>query len=171
MARGGFSRSQRMTKEWAATGIGAVEITSVSTVLLASLSFAAPATILRCLGEILVVFDETGVTAGEAAMLTFGLGVVSTDAATAGSASMPDPGAEPQYPWLWWYNTTIEAISASASTAAEIGSAYSRIPLESSAARRIKNNQSLALVVEYEGIQGTPPVDVTSGRVRVLLAT
>ncbi len=153
-----------MTKEWAGLAGTAVTFTANATALMGSTGFAIPGTILRTLGEILVSIMPTVVLSDEC-VVTFGLGLVSTDAAAVGATAMPDPFDEEGYDWLWWYSTTLFVPEAATGFG---GAAHARIPVETRAMRRFKPNQSLALVTQYTDIVGTPRVR-THGDLRFLI--
>ena len=57
----------------------------------------------------------------DAAHLSFGLAVVSSDAAELGATAFPDPGSEPEYPWLFWGEHIFRAQSASLSDSGREG--------------------------------------------------
>ena len=161
-------RGSRMTKQW----IGAIwlgnNFTADSTQIVAILAdFLEAGTILRMLGELSVTPGATGVTDNDAAQMTVGIGLVSTDAATLGSTAMPDPAAELDYDWLWWYSVAID-VPNEVSFAGQTASA--RIPISSKAMRRFKPRSSLVVIGQYSDGVGIPPLSVI-GSTRVLVAT
>ncbi len=159
-------------KQWTFMPAAATSVTADSTFLDAGfVSFLAPATILRCRGSIQVNFDQT-VQAGDEMGLTFGLGIFSTDAINLGSTAMPDPGGEPDFPWLWWYDLWLHTdIAGGTALGNAWGQAVQRVNIDTKAMRKVKPGQGLALVVQATGSVGAPVVDVDFQRVRVLLGT
>ena len=82
-------------KSWSAIPSLQQNVASNQTVLASgALQFSAPATILRVRGRLQVAMDETK-QVGDVIALTFGLGVISSDAFDAGAAGVPDPAGEP----------------------------------------------------------------------------
>jgi len=157
-------------KQWGSLISSRTEQSTQGLSLLASLAFAEPATILRLRGFVQAGFDET-VQAGDTMHLQFGIGVVSTDAATAGSGSMPDPEGDPEYPWLWWGGIELEAFEASATAGQVLGSGFWRLEIDSKAMRRVKPGQSLVILADRLGVAGAPVVVIHSGTIRVLIGT
>ena len=88
-------------KQWERIAQSIASVSTATTTLLGTLLIAQPQTILRSRGFVQAAFDATQ-QVGDTMTLTFGLGVVSMDAAAAGAGSVPDPNGDPEYPWLWW---------------------------------------------------------------------
>ena len=152
-------------KQW--SFIPAIELSSAAaaTISGASLAFEEPATILRCRGELVVALD--GVAAGASNGVTFGLGIVSTDAATLGATALPDPGAEPNFPWLWWHDAELISNAVEANEQSDITSAV-RVPIDTKAMRKMKPGESLIMVVQTDS---AITVDILLSRIRVLIGT
>ena len=133
---------------------------------------AVPATLLRFRGFVQAAFDAT-VQVADILELTFALGIVSTDAFTAGSGSVPDPGGEPEYPWIWWQNIRLDATSVQASSTVQTpwGPGAMRLEVDSKAMRRIKPGQSVCWVVQSRAQAGAPVVNIHMGQTRVLIGT
>ena len=98
-------------KNWATIPSLAAGVSTNGTTQGGALNFLGPATILRCRGYVSAAFDQS-VQLGDKFKLTFGLGIVSTNAFNAGAASMPQPDVDPEYPWLWWHSMNLEAFLA-----------------------------------------------------------
>lgn len=171
MARGFQARARmpRQRKHWhQLQNTSIIELVGAGTTLVDFFedSDRDPFTVIRMIGEVSVSPDEAGVVAGDSAIVTFGIGVVSSDAAAVGSTAMPDPGAEADYPWLWWHGVTLhfpavgEALQQGVRT----------IQVESKGMRKVGAGQALALVVQYVDVSGFPPVDVLAA-VRFLVGT
>ena len=155
-------------KEW--RGIPSLEVASsaAATKQGTSLPFTAPGTILRVRQLIQASFDST-VQDGDTMSTVFGLGVVSTDAFAAGAASMPDPAAEAEYPWLWYGEIMLRQIGTS--DVAAWGINAMRLDVDTRAMRRMKPGQSLAWVMQHQVVAGAPIVNVYFGQGRALVGT
>ena len=133
-------------------------------------SFASglQATILRARGYVQATMDSTK-QVGDNMTLTFALGIVSTDAFGAGAGSLPDPAAEPEYPWLWWGAMDLTAQVAAGDDA--WGSHSQRLEVDTKAMRRLNPSQSLIWVAEATSVAGAPVVEAIFGQTRVLIGT
>ncbi len=155
-------------KEWRLLAGATQTFSTVGTrVASAVLAFTAPATILRIrCHDILLMLDSTQ-QVGDTIILTLGLGIVSSDAAALGATALPDPGAEAEYPWLWWGQSVLR--SEVAAGVNDRGSSMYRFGVDSKAMRRVKPGQSLLWVIEASGLAGAPVtlIDVCSTRVLV----
>ncbi len=100
-------------------------------------------TILRLRGEIMLTLDAAAVV--EEASIAIGIATVSSRAVAAGSASLPRPGSEGSYPWFWhgWGH-----ISSGREAAVNTNQLFVRIPVDSKAMRKIKEDEDVALVFE-----------------------
>ena len=171
--RGG--RGNRMMKHWHGSGEGGssgqTNFTTDATAIIASVSFANdPGTYLRLLGQVLIAPTGAGTFAAlDAAEVTLGIGIVSLDAFTAGAGSMPDPGAEPQFDWMWWHTTLVNFEGSADAPGSEIA-LTERVQIESKAMRKFKPRSSLVLIAEYRDVAGAPPLSVY-GAFRVLVAS
>ncbi len=137
------------------------------TTLAGNADFLAAVTVLRMLGSYTI-----GLTAAPAALddavITLGIGVVSSDAAALGSTAMPDPNVELEFPWLYWADHAFFYRGDAADhdgTTKEIRKSF-----DVRSMRKIKPRESLAMIVEYNDLVGTPPMRLICGAVRVLLA-
>ena len=168
MARGGRSSAPggvRQRKHWHGTSDNVLNLTAAGTAILASLTVTDPSTILRTLGSVMSIFD--GAVDGDSAAITYGLGIVSTDAFTVGATAMPDPASEPQFDWLYWYKSFL-SFRTNGAISGRIDSYFERVNVSSKAMRRVSHSETLVLLVQYEDIVGTPPVDVL-GSLRILI--
>ncbi len=94
------NRARRLDKEWSRlTGI-IVNLTASTTTIIGSLAFSRAQTAMRMIGEY-AIGPSSAPAAGDAAVVTIGIGVVSTDAVTLGATAMPDPGDEFEFPWMY----------------------------------------------------------------------
>ena len=154
-------------KEWDAIPSVSQELSTNTTISGGALSFGAPFTILRARGWVQATFDET-MQAGDFLKVSFGLGIISTDAFNAGSAQ-PDPGAEPEYPWLWWGVIELEAFAAAAQNV--WGTTAQRLEVDTRSMRKVKPGQSLVWVAQTSDAAGAPVTKVTMGQTRVLVGS
>ena len=161
-------RRPRMSKAWLAIPSAQLPHTSNSTSLGGALNFTAPGTVLRMLGEYLIT-NTGAITAGDSAKMAVAIGVVSTDAFTAGQASVPDPLEEPEYPWLYWADHTMFYPGAGAplDTSNPAGSLRKSFDIRSM--RRMRPRETLCFIVQYADLAGTPPIQLDIGGTRVLI--
>ncbi len=167
MARG---RGSRMQKQWIVIPGGPLILSAAGTNLGGSVvSVAFPATIIRMLGEYSIGIGAAAPTALDEAQIGVGIGVFSTDAVAVGGASLSDPTGDPGYPWLYWADHLVFFPTNSQTNASAQASVRRTFDVRSM--RRIKADQSLALVVGYVDVVGAPPIHVSVGTTRVLIAT
>ena len=169
--RGGGSRRFSKTidfKQWTSIPTVRSTLTADSTLLGGSLAFAVPATILRVRGYVSGQFDSTK-QVGDRIDLTWGFAVLSTDAVSAGPTVLPDPGDEPNYPWLWWMDMDLESHIAAGEEA--WGTTAQRYEVDSKAMRKVKPGESLVGLVQARGAAGAPVTIVHFGETRVLIGT
>ena len=156
-------------KEWGAIPFLSRDESTVATFQGAAVAFGDPATLLRCRGYVEAAFDETA-QAGDEALITFGLGFISSDAFAA--AATPDPLAEPNYPWVWWGQIFLEQfIVGTSHTAHPWGPAAQRMEVDSKAMRKISPQTSLAWQAEVSVATGAPTIAITFGSTRFLFGT
>ena len=167
--RAGASRAKKIDfKQWDALPSISLALDTATTIIGGSFAFSIPATILRIRGMLLVTLDNAA--EGDDTFLTAALGMVSSDAAALGATAMPDPGSEPEYPWLWWASIplfatqSITGVDPSFSTV----SGAARLEVDSKAMRKVKPGESLIWV-----FQGTDTVlkDLDVGQTRVLIGS
>ncbi len=159
---------RRMAKNWDAMPSLRLLLTGNGTTQGTALSFLAPATVIRMIGEYTIT-PSSVTTATDGVSITIGIGVFSTDAFAAGSGSMPDPGGEAEFPWLYWADHQFEFAAAVTDPASAAGSVRRAFDIRSM--RKLKPGQSLGSVVQYGNIAGNPPMSISLGQVRCLLAT
>jgi len=160
-------QTQRLTKQWRSiTDSAPIALVGAGTTLAGQLDFSEPRTILRMLGEYTLGSSST-YTAGDGALIAIGIAVVSTDAATLGATALPDPGSEPEYPWMYWASHSLfSATSTGDPNAIQAGV---RQGFDIRSMRKVKPRESLVFVIEYSDIAGTPPIQVGQPGVRVLI--
>jgi len=156
-------------KEWTGMNFSDQTAAADGTLIGAGLiSFAVPATILRARGFVQASFDATQ-QVGDRMRVTWGLGIVSTDAATLGATAVPDPAGEPEYPWLWWGSMLLRSELAAGVNA--WGLSAQRLEVDTKAMRRVKPGQSLVWVMEAASTAGAPATLFEFGQTRVLIGT
>ncbi len=156
---------QRMDKEWSSIPSTNSVIVASSTVLQGAVTLGTSGTVIRMIGEYTIV-PTSAPAASDAVLIGVGIGVVSSDAFTAGAASVPDPSGDPEYPWLYWASHPI-VFSGTGTTGAAIAFRH-RFDVRSM--RKMKPKESLAMIIQYVDIAGTPPITFLNGLVRVLIA-
>ncbi len=153
-------------KSWSFAPAFSTVLAAVGTTIGGSVLFTGPATILRVRGAVQASFDST-VQNTDQMRLVFGLGIVSTDAATLGASAVPDPGGEAEYPWLWWGSMQLRA-SANAAEGAW-GTQAQKLEVDSKAMRRVKPGESLLWVVEVASVTGAPVTNIDFLQTRVFI--
>ncbi len=156
----------RLAKQWESFNAIQRALTADATLQGTSLASTTAQTILRMLGSY-IICPTSAPVAGDAALVVVGIGVVSTDAFAAGAGSMPDPGAEPDYPWLYWKSHGFFFPTNTADPSAASGSI--RVDFDIRSMRKMKPRESLAWVIEYIDLAGTPPLQLDIAHTRVLI--
>ncbi len=106
-------------------------------------AFSQSQTLTRLRGDILVQLDSGGVD--ERATIALGIGVFPTDAVAAGVVSLPGPESDIGFPWVWHSYVNVSTLAEAAIASDFIAV---RLVVDSKAMRRVKVNESLALVGE-----------------------
>ena len=162
-----------MRKHWVGVVGAAQDFVADSTILMQQVGgtggLADAFTVLRMLGEY-IIFPTNAPVAGDEAELCVGICVVSSDAATVGSASMPDPCDDHGYPWLYWASHPIGFNGTS--VVAALASASVRHSFDVKSMRKIKPSESLVTIAQFSNVSGggDPPTTIVIGGLRVLLA-
>ena len=120
------------------------------------------------LGEY-IVGPQVAPVAADAASIGVGIGVVSSDAVSAGASALPDPNGEADYPWLYWAQHDF-FFGSTATDPASLASSLRR-PFDIKSMRKLKPRESLVAVIQYSDISGAPPLHVEFTQTRVLVAT
>ncbi len=171
MSNGRHGRGQRMPKHWHFIASAIDNFTANGAMLGGSLALDGPWTVLRMLGEYLIHFSQGGtIVVGDTATIGVGIGVVSTDAVAAGAGSMPDPNTEAEYPWLYWAQHFVVALTANPAQVQD-GVGVVRRSFDIRSMRKLKPRESLVVVLDYFDNGGAPPVTVEFATTRVLVAT
>ncbi len=156
----------RLGKQWNFMLGQSNALTVDATVIAAgSIGFSTSQTILRMLGEYIIT-PTSATTALDSALVVIGIGIVSTDAFGAGAGSMPDPAAEPDYPWMYWASHQFFYLGTAA---AGNDSESIRRFFDIRSMRKVTPRQSLVVVAQYVDNAGAPPLNLNFGQTRVLV--
>ncbi len=169
MARRTFTQRKTIdNKQWDAIPATRLSESTTNTFLGGSIAFNVPATILRCRGQVWAAMDATK-QVSDLFGVVVALGILSTDAVTLGATAAPDPGGEPEYPWLWWGQMLLEAFVAAGTEA--WGTSAQRLEVDTKGMRKVKPGQSLVWVAQVNVASGAPLITIELGQVRVLIGT
>jgi len=156
-------------KQWGGIPSLSLEVNSDGTNSGGSIAFLEPATILRVRGHVMAAFDESK-QVGDEILVTFGLGIISSDAFAAGPTAFPDPAGDIEYPWLWWGQMSLESYVTTNDEEAW-GTSRQILQVDSKAMRKVKPSESLVWVVQTGGAVGAPVTVINFGLTRVLIGT
>ena len=158
-----MARAARMLKQWENIPSIQIDFTGTGTSLGGSIPMTDPRTVIRMIGEY-VIGPTSAPVALDVAKIALAIGVVSSDAFAAGAGSVPDPGVEEEYPWLYWKEHTFFFPTTSADPATAQGSV--RVPFDIRSMRKLKPRESLVWIFQYMDYNGAPPLtlDVSSTR-------
>ncbi len=164
--RGRFPAKRRKT--WEDMPALVTVFTASTTQLGGGLPFEqAGSTVLRMMGEYTIHVSSAPV-ALDRARIGIGIGVVSSDAFALGSTAVPDPLGELEYPWLYWAEHALAFSDADTNQSGAAGSVRKAFDVKSQ--RKVGARQTLAGIFQYSDVNGTPPLTLMFGQVRVLLA-
>ncbi len=156
---------QKKAKLWVGAGGGTQAFTGSATVIIGNHAFTSPQTVLRMLWEYTIA-PTAAPTAGDRAEIAVAVAKVSTDAFTAGAASMPDPVTEEGFPWLYWAShpfffrdTTLDSNSRATNL---------RHTIDIRTQRKFSSDQSLVIIAQYFDGNGNPPLTIVGGGMRIL---
>ena len=158
----------RRSKEWTSILGFDTAFTSDGTSVTAGFTPGQAVTILRMIGEYSIIPLNAPV-ATEISTITVGIGVVSADAFALGSAAMPDPGGEPEFPWLYWAAHKFQYSNVSTDPSQAGGSVRRSFDIRSM--RKMKPRETLAFITQYGQQAGTVDLRISAGQTRVLVAT
>ncbi len=163
-------RRPRARKKWGEIGTNVINAISADGTFITGtgLSGSDPFTVLRMIGEFMFGPGAVNVI-DDVAAISFGIGVFSNDAFTLGGTAMPDPEAEPNFPWLFWSTHIFHQTIAQADATADPRMALRR-SFDVRSMRKIKPREILGQVIQYRDINGAPTVDIVFGKTRVLQA-
>jgi len=111
------------------------------------LAFTFAETILRTRGHVFLQLDSGG--ADERVLVAVGLIVVSTNAFTAGAASLPSPVDDGEDDWLWH---SYLSLSVLAEVAISDQAMFQRQEIDSKAMRKVRPGEVLAFMAEIADV-------------------
>ena len=158
----------RMTKQWSQLEGGPLILTGNGTFLAGNGPLNIPGTVMRLIGGY-SMGPTTAPTALDEVEIVVAIGVVSADAAALGATAMPDPADEPDYPWLYWASNFM--FFATNSTSAGIAAMSVRRHFDVRSMRKMKARESLAMIVQYVDVVGSPPIHVSLDATRYLIGS
>ncbi len=168
--RGVRARGPRMLKHWhVIPGTSNAFTGAAATIIGGSLNLDGPFTVLRMLGEYIIIPIAAPVV-GERGSIAIAIGVVSVDAVVVGSSAMPDPlTTDPDYPWLYWASHDFSYQSTSLDPAS--GTSTLRRAFDIKSMRKMKPKEALTVVTEFAPNSGTPELRIDVAVTRVLIGT
>ena len=155
----------RRRKEWRSLPKSSMAFGAASTVNASQLAFTDAATVLRMLGEYTIA-PSSAPAITDGAQITVAIGVISSDAAA--TTTVPDLGAELEYPWLYWASHPLFYRTVTVSQ--ELGSGVVRVRFDVRSQRKMKPRESLVMIADYENLSGDPALAFYVGVTRVLVA-
>ena len=127
-------------------GLGALGVTSGGGV-----------TLIRTRGMYNVHFDPTSVN--DVVQFAMGLALFSSDAFTAGAASLPGPISDLDYDWIWHQNILLGPTFTATEGTADLMQNTGYRELDSKAMRKLKPSESMGFVVEAAILSGGGTID------------
>ena len=158
-------RTPRKEKQWIAIPSFIQQMTADGTFVTSSRPFTSVQTVMRMLGEYTIAPDAATV-AQDMVKIAVAIGKVSTDAFTAGAASLPDPAGEAEYPWLYWAEHSFFFGSTSADP--NMVSSSLRHTFDIRSMRKFRPGESIVFVTQYVDLNGAPPIRFMGSQVRLL---
>ena len=146
-------------KEWEASFLNetAMDLAIGTVVAFALFSNDRSETLLRTRGEIFVQLDAAAVA--EDYTIAVGICIASARAVAAGAASLPRPGTDGAYPWIW-HGFLIG--SSGREAAINNNTLFARLTVDSKAMRKMKETEDVVLV--FEMVESTDQ----TGQVRLM---
>ena len=166
MSNGRHGSGKRQAKTWAAIPAASNSVVGNTTAIGGGLAVSVPTTVIWMLGEY-TLSPDAAPTAQDACEISVVIGVFSMDAFTLGGTAMPDPGSEPEFPWLYWASHTFFFATMSADPNS-VATAVRR-SFDVRSMRKMKDRESLGYVFQYFDIAGAPAMQVELSTTRVLM--
>jgi len=123
-------------------------------------------TVIRIRGQLHAQMDRSAEVAEDKATVITGIAMVESRAVAAGIASLPTPGTQTDFPWMWIGVQTLA--SPTTLTEAEGDMRFQRIDVDAKAMRKANPSMALVLVTQVDSVIGTPDVECW-GFLRLLL--
>ena len=141
-----ISSSQRRKTQWG--GLAAqsfIAVSSAGATLISSTSFEAPATVVRCRGNISLQPDSFASDANVTGAI--GMGVVSAEALGVGVSAVPEPFTDADWGgWMVWHPFSFRVEFVGNTNV--VFPATISIPIDSKAMRKVEPNEALVFVAE-----------------------
>jgi len=118
----------------------------------------ASSTVMRLRGELVASID--GPVDNDKVAINCGIIVVTEEQVAGGASTMPSPAGDLDAEWIW--HGFLLLLSQAVVATAQLTQA-ARLTIDSKAMRRIKQTQSVILIVENTSLAGTPATDVMGG--------
>jgi len=159
----------RVRKQWGSVGSSIINTASTNTtgIVAGFLARDESFTVMRLIGEYWIAPGAANVI-NDVMAISIGIGVVSVDAATLGGTAMPDPGTEPEYPWLYYGCHLMRMASANQDALGDPSMALRRT-FDVHSMRKVKPREALVVVFQFEDINGSPTYDLGWCKTRVLV--
>ena len=140
-------RSARLTEWIGPADQGYVGVSAAGATIIGFLSFEEPLTIIRTRGHISI---QPGSFAADLNVVgAIGLGVVSTEAFTAGIASIPEPFSDADWGgWFVWRSFSLH-LDVQSAAGFDVNSAL-EFEVDSKAMRKVSTNETMVLVAESQ---------------------
>jgi len=163
------NRGARQRKQWKSmgTGISQSASTNVTGIVAGAVSDTQPFTVLRIIGEYVISPGASNVV-GDQMIVSLGIGVFSLDAIALGGTAVPDPEAEPDFPWLFWASHSLSTSQTGFNTSGDPQMGLRR-RYDIRSMRKVKPREGLAMVFEFRDVNGAPTIDLTWVVNRVLI--
>ena len=164
----GFQRSGRKQRQtvWSAGPFSAAiqsATAGVNTIIDTGQSSGGGVTIIRIRGELTMWLEVVTAIGDGFTRVGAGIGIVSTDAFSAGAGSMPAPLSDPGWGgWMWFYGGGA-MIGASTTETFRGPMEAVRIPIDTKAMRKIHDNETVFGAVQTVTEVGTATLSFSMG--------
>ena len=161
MAKQFVQRSRPMQKTWVGVNFGETALT-ITQAALGGIGFtvSSSSTVLRIRGSLAFKATPDAITDDD--VVGIGLGIVTSDALAVGGTSIPGPLGDPDWGGWIWHNF-VPFLAGASSGINELD--YRVIEVDSKAMRKMKVNESLALIGQLA--TGNYSAIVVTGGLRV----
>ncbi len=137
---------RRLTQWIGSADQGYVGVAAAGATLIQFVSFEEPVTVIRSRGHVSV---QPGSFAADLNVVgAVGVGVVSTEALTAGVGSMPEPFSDADWSWMVWRSFSFH-LDVQSAVGFDVNSAL-EFEIDSKAMRKIHPNESLVTIAESQ---------------------
>ncbi len=139
------ARSSRLTQWIGPADQGYVSVASAGATIISSASFEEPLTIMRSRGNVSI---QPGSFAADLNVVgAFGVAIVTTEAFTAGIASIPEPFSDADWGgWFVWRSFSMH-LDVQSAVGFDVNSAL-QFEVDSKAMRKVSQNETLVTIAE-----------------------